>query len=104
MPEKEAPPPAADAVLRSFAIHNRIHLYLLDAIPAEAWHAAPPGGKGPDSRRPRGAHPRGPPDVAQGNGRILAARTVREDSLDCRSQKKRSPRVPRRSTRCSNRS
>jgi hypothetical protein len=26
----------ADGVLRSFAIHNRIHLYLLDAIPAEA--------------------------------------------------------------------
>jgi uncharacterized damage-inducible protein DinB len=46
MPEKEAPLPPADAVLRSFAIHNRIHLYLLDAFPAEAWQATPPGGKG----------------------------------------------------------
>ena len=46
MPEKEAPLSPADGVLRSFAIHNRIHLYLLDAIPAETWLAAPPGGKG----------------------------------------------------------
>ena len=36
----------ADAVLRSFAIHNRIHLYLLDALPPEVWLATPPGGKG----------------------------------------------------------
>ena len=46
MPEKEAPLSPVDGLLRSFAIHNRIHLYLLDAIPAEAWQAAPPGGKG----------------------------------------------------------
>ena len=32
MPEKEAALSPADAVLRSFAIHNRIHLYLLDAL------------------------------------------------------------------------
>lgn len=36
----------ADAVLRSLAIHNRIHLYLLEALAPEVWDAAPPGGKG----------------------------------------------------------
>lgn len=36
----------ADAALRSFAIHNRIHLYLLDSLPSEVWLATPPGGKG----------------------------------------------------------
>ena len=44
--EKETPLSPADAVLRSFAIHNRIHLYLLDAVPAEAWTAPTPTGKG----------------------------------------------------------
>jgi len=46
MPEKETALSPADAVLRSFAIHNRIHLYLLDSLPAEVWVASPPGGKG----------------------------------------------------------
>jgi len=46
MPEKEAPLSPVDGLLRSFAIHNRIHLYLLDALPAEAWQGVPPGGKG----------------------------------------------------------
>jgi uncharacterized damage-inducible protein DinB len=46
MPEKEAALSPADAVLRSFAIHNRIHLYLLDALSPEVWSATPPGGKG----------------------------------------------------------
>jgi uncharacterized damage-inducible protein DinB len=46
MPEKEAVLSPADAVLRSFAIHNRIHLYLLAALPPEVWSAPPPGGKG----------------------------------------------------------
>lgn len=46
MPEKDAALSPADAVLRSFAIHNRIHLYLLDALAPEVWAAAPPGGKG----------------------------------------------------------
>lgn len=46
MPVKEAALAPADAVLRSFAIHNRIHVYLLDRLPAEAWAAEPPGGKG----------------------------------------------------------
>jgi uncharacterized damage-inducible protein DinB len=44
--EKETPLSPAGAVLRSFAIHNRIHLYLLDALAPEVWSAAPPGGKG----------------------------------------------------------
>lgn len=44
--EKEAALSPPDAVLRSFAIHNRIHLYLLDALPHEVWTATPPGGKG----------------------------------------------------------
>ncbi|MGA3371731.1 MAG: DinB family protein [Terracidiphilus sp.] len=46
MPKEDAALSPADAVLRSFAIHNRIHLYLLNALPPEAWDAAPPGGKG----------------------------------------------------------
>jgi uncharacterized damage-inducible protein DinB len=46
MPEKEAALSPADAVLRSFAIHNRIHLYLLDALAPVVWAEAPPGGKG----------------------------------------------------------
>ena len=46
MPEKDAALSPADAVLRSFAIHNRIHLYLLDALAKEAWDATPVGGKG----------------------------------------------------------
>jgi uncharacterized damage-inducible protein DinB len=46
MPNREVPLSPADAVLRSFAIHNRIHLYLLNAVSPEAWNAPPPGGKG----------------------------------------------------------
>jgi uncharacterized damage-inducible protein DinB len=46
MPEKEASLSPAEAVLRSFAIHNRIHLYLLDALAPEVWEAATPDGKG----------------------------------------------------------
>ncbi|MFZ1087158.1 MAG: DinB family protein [Terracidiphilus sp.] len=37
---------SADATLRAFTIHNRIHLYLLDALPDEVWSMPPPGGKG----------------------------------------------------------
>ena len=46
MPKKDEALSPADAVLRSFAIHNRIHLYLLDSLAAEVWAAPPPGGKG----------------------------------------------------------
>jgi uncharacterized damage-inducible protein DinB len=46
MPEKIENLAPADAVLRSFDIHNRIHLYLLDGLAHEVWAAAPPGGKG----------------------------------------------------------
>jgi uncharacterized damage-inducible protein DinB len=46
MIEKEAHLSPACAVLRSFAIHNRIHLYLLTALSPDAWMAEPPDGKG----------------------------------------------------------
>ena len=46
MPEKESPLSPADAMLRSFSIHNRIHLYLLDALSPDVWAAEPPAGKG----------------------------------------------------------
>ncbi|MGA9069428.1 MAG: DinB family protein [Terracidiphilus sp.] len=36
----------ADGTLRAFSIHNRIHLYLLDALSNEIWNTPPPGGKG----------------------------------------------------------
>jgi uncharacterized damage-inducible protein DinB len=35
-----------EGMLRAFAIHTRIHFYLLDGLAAEAWLAKPPGGKG----------------------------------------------------------
>jgi uncharacterized damage-inducible protein DinB len=44
--QKEAALSPAEAVLRSFAIHNRVHFYLLDALAPEVWLAEPPGGKG----------------------------------------------------------
>jgi uncharacterized damage-inducible protein DinB len=34
------------AMLRTFAIHQRIHLYLLENLAPEAWLLLPPGGKG----------------------------------------------------------
>jgi uncharacterized damage-inducible protein DinB len=43
---KEAPLGPVEATLRAFAIHNRIHLYLLDNLAPEAWLLTPPGGKG----------------------------------------------------------
>lgn len=46
MPETQPVLSPADAVLRSFSIHNRIHLYLLDSLAPEVWLATPPGGKG----------------------------------------------------------
>ncbi|GLC25416.1 DinB family protein [Roseisolibacter agri] len=48
-PAAKAPPapfdPAA-ALLEAFATSDRINHYLLAHLPAEAWAAAPPGGKG----------------------------------------------------------
>ncbi len=35
-----------EATLRAFAIHNRIHLYLMENLSPEAWLLTPPGGKG----------------------------------------------------------
>jgi uncharacterized damage-inducible protein DinB len=46
MPAKEIEVSPSDAVLRSFEIHNRIHLYLLDALHPDVWLATQPGGKG----------------------------------------------------------
>jgi uncharacterized damage-inducible protein DinB len=46
MAKSEAPLSPAAAVVRSFTIHNRIHLYLIEALDEQAWSAAPPGGKG----------------------------------------------------------
>jgi len=43
---KQADLGPVEAMLQAFAIHNRIHLYLLDNLAAEAWTMAPPGGKG----------------------------------------------------------
>lgn len=46
MPEKESILSPAEATLRSFAIHSRIHLYLLDAQKPAVWTALPSGSKG----------------------------------------------------------
>jgi uncharacterized damage-inducible protein DinB len=35
-----------DALLRAFAINDRINRYLLENLPPEAWRAQPPAGKG----------------------------------------------------------
>jgi uncharacterized damage-inducible protein DinB len=36
----------SEALLHAFAIHDRINQYMIDHLPAEAWRAEPPGGKG----------------------------------------------------------
>jgi uncharacterized damage-inducible protein DinB len=46
MAGKDVPLGPVESMLRAFAIHNRIHLYLLDHISPEAWLLVPPGGKG----------------------------------------------------------
>jgi uncharacterized damage-inducible protein DinB len=35
-----------DALLNAFEINNRINLYLMENLPADAWNATPPEGKG----------------------------------------------------------
>jgi uncharacterized damage-inducible protein DinB len=37
-----------DALLSAFAINDRINAYMLENLPAEAWRAKPPEGKGRD--------------------------------------------------------
>jgi uncharacterized damage-inducible protein DinB len=37
-----------DALLNAFAINDRINAYMLENLPAEAWRAKPPEGKGRD--------------------------------------------------------
>ena len=46
MATKELALGPVEATLRAFAIHNRIHLYLLDNLDRDAWFLTPPGGKG----------------------------------------------------------
>jgi len=46
MAQKELSLSPVDATLRTFAIHNRINLYLLDNLAPEAWLLPQPDGKG----------------------------------------------------------
>jgi len=46
MPRTTAPVSWPQALLNTFAINDRINRYLIDNLPAEAWRAEPPGGKG----------------------------------------------------------
>jgi uncharacterized damage-inducible protein DinB len=47
MPAKPAPvPDFADSLLNTFAINDRINVYLIRAIDPAAWQLDPPGGKG----------------------------------------------------------
>jgi uncharacterized damage-inducible protein DinB len=46
MPRNESPLSPAAAILRAFAIHNRIHSYLIDALDNSVWDAPRPSGKG----------------------------------------------------------
>jgi uncharacterized damage-inducible protein DinB len=49
MPSKTAPPfVLADALLAAFDTNDRINFYLIENLPAPAWSAEPPGGKGRD--------------------------------------------------------
>jgi len=40
---------ASDAVLNAFDINDRINRYMIDHLPAQAWRAEPPDGKGRDA-------------------------------------------------------
>lgn len=46
MATKQAPLSPAQATLRAFAIHNRIHSYLIDALDDSLWDVSRPSGKG----------------------------------------------------------
>jgi uncharacterized damage-inducible protein DinB len=48
MPAKPAPAPfdVVERLLAAYATNNRINEYLIKNVPAEAWAASPPGGKG----------------------------------------------------------
>jgi uncharacterized damage-inducible protein DinB len=49
MPKKNtAPFVLSEALLSAFDTNDRINQYLLDSLPAKAWHAEPPGKKGRD--------------------------------------------------------
>jgi uncharacterized damage-inducible protein DinB len=46
MAKTAAPFSLPEALLNAFAINDRINRYMLENLPAEAWRADPPGGKG----------------------------------------------------------
>ncbi|HUJ95627.1 MAG TPA: DinB family protein [Terriglobales bacterium] len=46
MPKAVAPFSLSDALLEAFRTNDRINQYLLENLPAEAWRAEPPDGKG----------------------------------------------------------
>jgi uncharacterized damage-inducible protein DinB len=50
MPKKLTTTPfvASDAILNAFDINDRINHYVIDNLPADAWRAEPPAGKGRD--------------------------------------------------------
>ncbi len=48
MPKKPEPFDPAAALLRAFDTSERVNQYLLEQLPAAAWRAVPPGGKGRD--------------------------------------------------------
>jgi uncharacterized damage-inducible protein DinB len=48
MPKVAAPFQPAEALLKTFETNERINQYLLENLPAEAWRAEPPNGKGRD--------------------------------------------------------
>ena len=46
MPKAAAPFDLPVALINAFTINDRINRYLIENLPAEAWRAEPPGGKG----------------------------------------------------------
>jgi uncharacterized damage-inducible protein DinB len=47
MPRTASPPfSLSEALLNAFDTNDRINQYLIENLPADAWHAEPPGGKG----------------------------------------------------------
>ena len=46
MPKARAPFDLPDALVNAFTINDRINRFMIANLPAEAWRAEPPGGKG----------------------------------------------------------
>ena len=68
MRENHLPNDVPVALLNAFNTNNRINQYLIDNIPAAAWRAKPPDGKGPNHRRHRRPHAQRARHVAEGRG------------------------------------